>query len=312
MDVVNALRSGMGGREEPLTIGITTAGPTRMGPLWEWLAAIKKDPRGYLYWQGARDNQAAGDPKVWRSVNIAPWITGEYLRDEYRRLTLAQFEQYHLNRFPLTSDASRAFRWGEWKQCQKPPVVEPDEPCVIAVDGANKGDCFAIVVDRRDPGGTHHVEPYIYDEPPQDTGYYDLDEIEEFIAGLCRTRNVARIAFDPNRLLLLMQRLERHHGIPVEEFGQTNTRMCPASATLRELVRTGRLRAGRGTSIKEHILNAIEMPREPMGWRLGKASKAEKIDGAVALAMATFLAEAQADAGPSFAATGGVRTISLG
>ena len=312
MDVVNALRSGMGGREEPLTIGVTTAGPTRMGPLWEWLAAIKKDPRGYLYWQGARDNQDASDPKVWRSVNIAPWITGEYLRDEYRRLTLAQFEQYHLNRFPLTSDASRAFRWGEWKHCQKPPVVEPDEPCVIAVDGANKGDCFAIILDRRDPGGTHHVEPYIYDEPPPDTGYYDLDEIEEFIAGLCRTRNVVRIAFDPNRLLLLMQRLERHHGIPVEEFGQTNSRMCPASATLRELVRTGRLRAGRGTSIKEHILNAIEMPREPMGWRLGKASKAEKIDGAVALAMATFLAEAQADAGPSFAATGGIRTIALG
>lgn len=312
MDVVNALRSGMGGREEPLTIGITTAGPTRMGPLWEWIKAIRKDPRGYLYWQGATDDADATDPKVWRRVNIAPWITAEYLRDEYRRLTRAQFEQYHLNRFPLTSDAARAFRWGEWKHCQKPPVIEAEEPCVIAVDGANKGDCFAIVVDRRDSYGVHHIEPYIYDEPPPDTGYYDLMEIEEFIASLFRTRNVARIACDPNRLLLLMQRLEREHGIPVEEFGQTNTRMCPASATLRELVRTGRLRAGRSSSLKEHILNTIEMQREPMGWRLGKASKAEKIDGAIALAMATYLAEAEVDAGPSFAATGGIRTISLG
>jgi phage terminase large subunit-like protein len=312
MDVVNALRSGMGGREEPLTIGITTAGPKRMGPLWEWIKSIKKDPHGYLYWQGARDDEDAADRKVWRRVNIAPWITMAYLRDEYRRLTRADFEQYHLNRFPLTSKAGRAFRWLEWKRCQKAPVIEPDEPCVVTVDGALKGDCFAIMVDRRAGDGTHHVEPYIFEEPPPDSGYYDLDEIEEFLASLWQTRNVARMALDPSRLLLLMQRLERHHGITVEEFGQTNTRMCPASSTLRELVRTGHMRAGKSISLKEHMLNAIEMPREPIGWRLGRESKAEKIDGAIALAMATYLAEAEVDAGPSFAETGGIRTITAG
>ena len=312
MDVVNALRSGMGGREEPIGIGITTAGPTRMGPLWEWMAQIRKDPHGYFYWHGARDDEDVRDPKVWRRVNIAPWITMEYLKDEYRRLSTADFERYHLNRFPLSSDSARAFHWHEWRRCQRPPVIEPEEPCVIAIDGANKADCFAIIVDRRDEEGTHHVEPYIFDEPPPQSGYYDLDEIEEFIASLWQTRNVARIACDPNRLLLLMQRLERHHGIPVEEFHQYNKLMCPASATLRELVRTGSVRAGRGAQLKEHILNSIELPREPIGWRIGKAGKQEKIDGAIALAMAAYLAEAEQDSGPSLAETGGIRTISLG
>ena len=312
MDVVNALRSGMGGREEPLLIGITTAGRTRMGPLWDWIKAIRKDPRGYLYWQGAKDSDDAADPKVWRRTNIAPWITMEYLKDEYRRLTRAEFEQYHLNRFPTTNDAARAFRWQEWKRCQRHPIVDAEEPCVITVDGANKGDCFAIIVDRRDAAGDHHMESYIFDEPPPDTGYYDLTEIEEFIASLWQTRNVTRVALDPNRLLLLMQRLERDHGIPVEEFGQTNTRMCPASATLRELVRTGRIRAGRGTVIKEHILNAIELPREPIGWRIGRGAKAEKIDGAIAAAMAVYIAEAESDGAPSFAETGGVWSVPLG
>jgi phage terminase large subunit-like protein len=177
------------------------------------------------------------------------------------------------------------------------------------VDGANRGDCFAIIVDRRAPDGVHHAESYIYDEPPPETGYYDLTEIEEFISSLWQTRNVVRVALDPNRLLLLMQRLERDHGIPVEEFGQTNTRMCPASATLRELVRTGLVRAGRGTSIKEHILNAVELPRDPIGWRIGKAGKEDKIDGAIALAMAVYIAEAEADGAPSFAESGGVYTL---
>lgn len=311
MDVVNALRSGMGGREEPLTIGITTAGPARMGALWEWRKSIKKDPRGHYYWQGADDSDDASDPKVWRRVNIAPWITMEYLRDEYRRLTRAEFEQYHLNRFPLATNASRAFRWVEWRRCQKQPVVEAEEPCVVTVDGANKSDCFAIIVDRRDSGGTHHVEPYIFDEPPTDTGYYPLDEIEELLSSLWQTRNVVRMACDPNRLLLLMQRLEREHGIPVEEFRQYNKHMCPASATLRELVRSARIRAGRSPSLKAHMLNAIEMPREPQGWRLGKELRTEKIDGAVALAMAVYIAEAEADGSASFAETGGVWSIEL-
>jgi phage terminase large subunit-like protein len=312
MKVVDALRSGMGGREEPLTIGITTPGPTRMGPLWDWIARIRKDPHGYLSWPGASDDDDVHDPKVWKRTKLAPWVTMGYLRDEYNRVSTADFERYHLNRFPLSSDSARAFRWVEWRNCQKPPEIVEDESCVITIDGANKADCFAIIVDRRDQQGTHHVEPYIFSDPPPDTGYYALDEIEEFIAGLCRTRKVKRLACDPNRLLLLMQRLEKHHRIPVEEFGQTNTHMCPASATLRELVRSGRIRAGHSALLKEHMLNAIEMPREPMGWRIGKAGREEKIDGAIALAMAVHVAEAEAGSGPSFSKTGGVYSIPLG
>ena len=310
--MLDAMLTGAFGRENPLLIVITTAGVERRGVWWEVLHEWEKDPSAYVYWSGARESDDAADRQVWRDANPASFLDMDKLEKLYRTLPLASFERYHLNRAPQTAVATRAFSWKEWRRCTRPPVVEPEEPCVVTVDGANKSDCFAIVLDRRDSEGTHHVETWIYDEPPPEDGYYDLMEIEEFLASLWQTRDVARMACDPNRLLLLMQRLEREHGIPVEEFGQTNTRMCPASATLRELVRTGRLRAGRSISLKEHILNAIELPREPIGWRLGKAAKSDKIDGAIALAMATFLAEAEADGAPSFAATGGIRTIGAG
>jgi phage terminase large subunit-like protein len=310
--MIDAMLSGAAGRRNPLLIAITTAGVERRGVWWEILEEWRQDPSAYVYWHAARDSDDIEDRAVWRAANPASWITMERLEKLFRTLPRTSFERYHLNRAPTTSMAMRAFSWKEWRGCQEPPLIKPEEPCVVTVDGANKGDCFAIVVDRRDEEGTHHVESYIYDEPPPDTGYYDLMEIEEFLSSLWQTRNVVRMACDPNRLLLLMQRLEREHGIPVEEFNQTNTHMCPASATLRELVRTGRVRAGRGDSLRDHILNAVEMPREPIGWRIGKGDRADKIDGAIALAMAVFLAEAEVDAGPSFAATAGIRTITSG
>jgi phage terminase large subunit-like protein len=295
--MVDAMLTGMVGRDEPLLVVLTTAGEHRAGVWWELLQEWKKDPHAYVYWRGAKDSDDADDRKVWRAANPASWVSMSHLEKMHRTLPRASFERYHLNRAPQSSDASRAFTWKEWQACTKAPLIEPEEPCVVTVDGANKGDCFAILVDRRDEGGIHHVEPYIFDEPPQETGYYDLDEIEELLASLWQTRNVTRLACDPNRLLLLMQRLERHHGIPVEEFPQNNGRMCPAAASLRELVRTGSIRAGRNAALKAHILNAVELPREPWGWRIGKAAKAEKIDGAIALAMAVYLTEADIDVG---------------
>lgn len=308
--MLEAMLTGSLGREQPLTIVITTAGEERRGVWWEILHEWPSDPGAYVYWHGARDADKIDDHAVWRAANPASWLDIRRLEKMYRTLTHASFERYHLNRAPRSGKANKAFTFSEWQRCQKAPIIEEREPCVVTVDGANKADCFAITVDRRDREGTHHVESYIFDEPPTTLGYYDLDEIEEFLSSLWQTRNVRRMACDPNRLLLLMQRLERHHGIPVEEFKQTNMIMCPACATLRELVRTGSIRAGRSSILKDHMLNAVELPRDPQGWRIGKEGS-DKIDGAISLAMAVYLSEAEADAGLSFSATGGIRTISL-
>jgi phage terminase large subunit-like protein len=103
--------------------------------------------------------------------------------------------------------------------------------------------------------------------------------------------------------LLLAQRLEREHSIPVETFAQTNALMCPAAAILREHIRAGTVRAGAARVVEEQVLNAIEAPRDPQGWRISKSTREEKIDIPIAMAMAAFLLETT-DEVPSFAETG--------
>jgi phage terminase large subunit-like protein len=289
-DQLEAMTSGQGAREEPLTLIITTAGKKRRGPLWDML---QKPPSAtqYRYWVGAGENDPIGHKSTWRKATKATWIPMRYLQSEYDKLGSAAFEAYHLNRFPMTGGASRAFRMDEWAKCEKRARVDRELPCVITVDGANRGDCFAIIVDQLDANGMHNVEPYIFTDPPPDKGYYDLSTIEDLLVELWETRKVRPMAFDPSRLLMLMQRLQDVRGVRVEEFPQENRRMCAASATLRQVIRDKRIRAGHNPVLRDHVLNAVELDRQPWGWRIGKTSDAEKIDGAVALAMAVYLAE---------------------
>ena len=104
-----AMISGMVGTKNGLLITISTAGPERKGPLWPWKSA-PRDPRAYLYWCGAGDEEDGSDPKVWRRANPSKWITLKMLRDQYRTLPFPVFERLHLNRFPSKGTKPRLLR----------------------------------------------------------------------------------------------------------------------------------------------------------------------------------------------------------
>jgi phage terminase large subunit-like protein len=314
MDMFEAMSSGTVIRREPLGIIITTAGVKRSGPLWDLLHQ-PKGKREYRVWIGASESADATDPEVWRAANPASWVTTRFLRDQFEdpKLSPAAFEAYHLNRFPLAKGVGRFFSPSEIDRTSRAPVIDPAKPAYMTVDGADKSDHFAITLTQKDDEGVINALSWIWEDPPADLGYYALSVIEETAVEIHDTYNVHRVAIDGNRIRMLAIRLQDHYGLPIEEFSQSDNKlMCSAAAALRTVIREDRMNAGSNGALRAHLANAIELDRQPVGTRIGKASDDEKIDGAITLAMGVFLWETTDAPKRSFAETGGFFSVSLG
>jgi phage terminase large subunit-like protein len=317
-----AMISGMVGGEQPLLITITTAGEERKGPLWELLVQMlgpapgshagpsRCDPRAYVYWAGAPDGADGHDPKVWRAANPHRWITQAMLRDQHRSLPFPVFERLHLNRFP-SSGTNRAYPAELWDPCSALPDFDPHLPTMLALDASWTRDTTALVAAQRSSAGLVSVLCFIWRKDGA-MGHIDHEAVEAKIVELSREFNVVRIGCDPNYFTRSMLRLEHDFRLPIEEFPQENKRMSSAAMTLFDVLQEGRLAHGGDRRLREQVMNAGVKPT-PHGWRLTKVTDDAKIDAAVALAMAVYLAESEANAfAPSFARTKGVWSIPLG
>lgn len=306
LEMVEAMVSGMVGREEGLFTAITTEAARPRGPLDELRELWREDPEAFVFRMGAEPGMDSRDPKTWRYANQASWITMDMLRSQYRALPLPVFERLHLNRMPAQGLGFRAFNPKAWELGGDVPVITAEDPCIVGVDAAPRRDKTAVVLDQRGSDGVHNVRAWSFEADPE-AGLLDFDELKEVLRGLCREFNVTRIVVDPAHLFAIMDELTRE-GLPVEDFPQTASRMIPASMNLYDLVQLGRIRHGNSAMLTRHMLAAGVKEIPPSGWRLTKVD--DNIDAAVALAMAAHIAEAEWSlSGLSFAETGGIWTL---
>jgi phage terminase large subunit-like protein len=284
-----AMRTGMAARENPLTVTISTAGDRKRGALWDLYqrGMSGEDPRMLTYWRGADDHDDLTSRDVWRAANPAPWVTLDFLEDQYRSLPLAVFARLHLNAWFEGQEEGWVTR-DQVQACVGVPTLNPDLPVVIAVDAASRRDTTAVMAVQRDEHGRFHRRCWHF---AADTvmGYLDYGEVEALIREICSTWQVNRVAFDPFQMVRTAQILASE-GVPVETFPQNDSRMVPASQLLYELVVEERLVLDDCATCTEQLLAAgvVETAR---GWRLHKLKSAGPIDAAVALAMGVQLAE---------------------
>lgn len=295
-DMLDAMLTGAVGREQPLTVVITTAGAKRAGVWWDVLREWSDDPRAWVYWQGAGDDDDATDRTVWRRANPASWITMERLEDLYRTLPLASFERYHLNRAPHTG-LNAIFPESLWSACADAPHIDPELPCVVAVDASLRRDHTAVVFDQLGADRVHNVLCFTF--TAEDDGSImraiDHDEVGNLLRDLATDFNVARLPCDRAYFVRTMREL-LDEGLSVEEFPQTNPNMARACQRLYDVVTEGRLRHGGDPVLGSHVMSAA-VKETPFGWRITKAEASSHIDAAVALAMAVDIAEAEAESG---------------
>lgn len=308
MEMVEAMVTGMVGRQEGLFVAITTEAAHPGGTLDQLRELWRKDPAAYLYKVGASPHDDPHDPKVWRKANPASWISMDMLKSQYRALPLPVFQRLHLNVMPAAGSNLGAFNEKAWDLCSDTPKFDAELPCIVGVDAAPRRDKTAVVLVQRGADGVHNVKSWTFEADPS-AGLLDFDELKDVLRAVAQDFNVTRIVVDPAHLFAIMDQLAKE-GLPVEDFPQHANRMIPASLNLYDLIQMGRMRHGGDAILTQHVLNAGAKEIPPNGWRITKISKDKNIDAAVALAMASHIAEQEyALNGPSFADTGGIWTV---
>ena len=156
--------------------------------------------------------------------------------------------------------------------------------------------------------GHHRFAEWVYDTPPADRGYYDVGAIGQLVAGLCQKYRCP-VGIDPARLLLWANELKDTYGCEIYEIRQSNEVMCPACALVVNAVRSRTANLRDCPKLSEHLANCRDMRREPWGYRFtadAHGQGSDRIDAAIAAAMAMWMTEVMPEPVESFAESGGI------
>ncbi|AWB50345.1 terminase [Gemmobacter aquarius] len=266
------------------------------------------------------------DERLWSEVNPGmahgyPDITG--FRDKARKAEFSPFErdgflQFNLNRW-LDSSTSPFVEMHVYDEGAAEVDLDDlemsQEPCWLGVDLSKNEDLTVIVAAWRDGHGGFIVHPFFF--CPADAlrkrgelhgvdyvswaedGFItatpgntvDLQAVEDQIRELCARFAVQEVAFDPTFGRVMMANLNAD-GIPAVEFRQGWASMAPAVKELERAVISGGLRHGGHPVLRWNFEN-VQVETDRAGNRMmHKGRSGNKIDGAVATAMAVARAAA--------------------
>lgn len=305
--VYTVLTNGTISRRHPLIFNITTAGYDKESLCYEKYEYGKqveseeiKDRRYFFRWFEPKSEKA--DHRLaatWKEANPSYGVTvkADRFEDEVSRKTEAVFRRYFLNQW--TEAAQLWLPFGAWESLADPSLeLDTNLPTFAAIDAATKNDSTAVITAQWQ-GEKLAVKAKIWERPldpmtgkPAEDWRLPMAELEGYLRDIHRDFSaLSTLAFDPAFITWLAQQLE-NDGLPMEEFPQSAQRMSQASQALYELIVQGQLVHDGSPDLARHIKNAAaEATGSGNGaWRLVKKKAKRKMDAAIALAMAAYLA----------------------
>jgi phage terminase large subunit-like protein len=241
------------------------------------------------------------DPDQWlAAILTANPAAGDFndidsLRSRFERMPRHEFERYHLNRW--TAVFNRWIEMERWDVCSEPPEIEEGERVYVGVDGAAKRDTTAVYIVKIDSERRVHVFGQVF-EPPGEGEVIDPELVENHIRDVCRTYEVAEVAFDP-ALFYRSAQLLAEEGYPMVEVPQTVPRKMQFAQALWDAVNEGRVRHGGDPTLRAHVDGAVAKYRGN-GWTIEKGQASRRIDAVIAVAMAVQRAEESGGGEPMF------------
>jgi phage terminase large subunit-like protein len=218
------------------------------------------------------DDKDLDDFRALKACNPAGYITAASLREQAQRVTPLAFAQFH------------ACRWGigegswlppdAWTACAGTTRFEDGEPIWIGVDVGGARSATAVIFLNQ----ALHVGVRIFQG--EDAIVFAANAVLE----LAEQFQVREIVYDNWRAAMLARGWEEH-GLTCTVFGQSDARMCPASAALYDAIVDRAITHPDDEALNRHVAAAIAK-QKPRGWRIDKANEDDQVDGVVALAMA--------------------------
>lgn len=179
-DMVSTMETGMGAREQPLLLVITTAGANISGPCYQFVVEARRvlegladDPELFTLMYGIdgprgkpedHDYEPGDDwtkPETLKKANpnFDVSVKGEFLLAQQRDAIVnsrkaSAFRTKHLNEWVFAKEAY--FNVAKWMSVADPDLRMEDfagQPCTVGLDLASKVDIAAAVFLFRRPGG---------------------------------------------------------------------------------------------------------------------------------------------------------------
>lgn len=304
-----------GAREEPLMVGITTAGvrsdATGRDSLCYGLyqhgkkVAAKeiRDPAFFMAWWEPTDPESDHRLKsTWREANpgLGDLLAEADFASAVLRTPEAEYRTKRCNQW--VSSAESWLPYGAWASCFAPKRIPDLADVILGFDGSFNNDSTALIAVSIEE--VPHIEVVACWERPagaDDNWRVPILDVEEAIRAACKQYTVEEIVCDPFRWARTMQMLE-DEGLPMVEYPQQPARMVPATQRFYEAVINKGLTHSGDPRLARHIDNCV-LRIDARGARLSKDAKnsPRKIDLAVAGVMAFDVAAGLTPVEPMFA-----------
>ena len=345
-DQVETMETGMGAREQPLMLQITTAGSNIAGPCYTAESEYKKildgvfeDNRIFVIMYGIDegDEWTNADSLVKANPNYDVSVSAEFLKAQQKeaiRNASKQnaFKRKHLNEWVGAHTAWMNMEW--WNACYDKDLsidTFSGQDCVFSLDLASRIDIVAYIkAFRKTIGGKKHYffwprfyspEETVLDE--KNTHYQrwvneghliatdgeeiDFNEIERDVIDDMSKFNNSEIVYDPWRATQLAQGLT-NQGATAVEYRNTVNMMSPPMYELEAAIRSGRVHHNNNPVMNWMISNVVSKIDAKDNIFPRKEKPENKIDGPVALIMAIGRLMLN-DEQESYTATHGVITL---
>ena len=169
-------------------------------------------------------------------------------------------------------------------------LYEPGTPIVAALDMARYRDTAAVTVVARRDDGKRIPRAIVW----RTGGYanpirYEWPKVA--ILALYRTYDLLAVGFDPKYADQLATELLDNHGVPMEQFGQSNEKIGPADTELRKEILAGEFAHDGDPILTAHVQAAASIDIGPAVLKTvqQKVANPPPIDACKALSMANAL-----------------------
>lgn len=295
-DLWDVMKLGMGFREAPLILGLTTPG-VRYGSdgrdsfafsMYEYGKRIEsgelEDEEFFFRAYEAPKDAAPDDEEAWHEANpaLGDFLSLREMRSSQKKTPVNEFKTKRMGLW-VNSQAA----WlptGSWEALEAESKPEKGTRIVLGFDGSKSRDSTALI------GATIEPNPQIFvikawEKPLLEVDAWQVDraDVKKTVLASCQEWDVPELAADPSLWVSELQEWESE-GVPVVIFPQSPTRMVPATQRFYEAVVSESLRHDGDPVLARHANNAVIKPNGQISKETKDSSR--KIDAVVASIMA--------------------------
>jgi phage terminase large subunit-like protein len=242
----------------------------------------------YIYW----DSKTTSGGKHHR----LPWQTEDYYKSQYKdflsRGRLIQYIRLHDNEW--TRGENALIDMDIYDSCvdssRSPLPPGSYFPLYLAVDIGIVSDHSAVVGVYQDPEDKDtYILALTKNWTPDKSNPMDIEDVKKFLRFIRDHYNIAAVGYDPYQFHQAAMELESE-GFPVVAINQSDSVMVPATMLFIQKLASNQLKLYPDGTLRDHVGSAKGKEIPNRGVRVTKKDKNDKIDLAVALIMAVYLA----------------------